>query len=206
MEAGNNWEQRYQIGQTGWDRGEISANLLHWIELGLLKPCRILIPGCGNGYEVITLAELGFEVVAIDISATPIKNLSQQLTDKGLSAELIQADFFTWQADKPFDAIYEQTSLCALPPELWSDYENCLYKWLKTTGKVYAQFMQSDQDGGPPFHCEISKMKALFQTQRWQWSQQYSTQLTHSSGKYEKLYIALARWQAINISLLKEKY
>jgi len=183
------WEQRYQQSETGWDRGETSANLLHWIDLGLLKPCRILIPGCGNGYEVLTLAELGFDVVAIDISPSPIANLAEKLKVINRSAELIQADFFNWQPDKPFDAIYEQTSLCALPPKQWKAYEKCLYKWLKPRGKVFAQFMQSDQDGGPPFHCEITKMKALFRAQRWQWSEQYDTQVIHSSGKYEKLYL-----------------
>ncbi len=57
------WEQRYQKGQIGWDRGESSDNLLHWIEIGLLKPCRILIPECGNGHEVLTLAAQGFDAV-----------------------------------------------------------------------------------------------------------------------------------------------
>lgn len=182
------WEQRYQQSETGWDRGETSANLLHWIDLGLLKPCRILIPGCGNGYEVLTLAELGFDVVAIDISPSPIANLAEKLKVRNLSAELIQADFFNWQPEYAFDAIYEQTSLCALSPEQWQAYEKCLYNWLKPNGKVFAQFMQSDQEGGPPFHCEVSDMLALFTAQRWQWSEQYETQVIHSSGKYEKLY------------------
>jgi cyclopropane fatty-acyl-phospholipid synthase-like methyltransferase len=184
----NDWEQRYQDGQTGWDRGETSANLLHWIELDLLKPCRILIPGCGNGHEVLTLAEQGFDVVAIDIAPTPLANLSEMLQLNNLSAELIQADFFSWQPDKQFDAIYEQTSLCALNPEQWDNYEKRLYDWLRSDGKLFAQFMQSDQQGGPPFHCEISDMQALFNGQRWQWSKQYETQVVHSSGKYEKIY------------------
>ncbi|MBL1321214.1 MAG: methyltransferase domain-containing protein [Methylophaga sp.] len=188
MSDSNLWEQRYQNGQTGWDRGETSANLLHWMELGLLKPCRILVPGCGNGHEVVTLASLGFDVVAIDIAPTPLAKLSKMLQKDNLGAELIQADFFTWQPDKDFDAIYEQTSLCALPPEQWRTYEKCLYKWLKSNGKLFAQFMQSTQEGGPPFHCELSDMLALFASLRWQWSEQYETQVIHSSGKYEKLY------------------
>jgi cyclopropane fatty-acyl-phospholipid synthase-like methyltransferase len=184
----NDWEQRYQDGQTGWDRGETSANLLHWIELDLLKPCRILIPGCGNGHEVLTLAEQGFDVVAIDIAPTPLANLSGMLKSNNLSAQLIQADFFSWRPEKLFDVIYEQTSLCALNPEQWADYEKCLYNWLGKGGKVFAQFMQTEQDGGPPFHCEMSEMLNLFTTDKWLWSEQYETQVIHSSGKYEKLY------------------
>lgn len=188
MSSDNDWEQRYLEGQTGWDRGETSANLLHWIEVGLLKPCRILIPGCGNGHEVLTLAAQGFDVVAIDIAPTPLVNLSEMLKSNNLSAKLIQADFFTWQPEQPFDAIYEQTSLCALHPEQWGEYEKCLYDWLSDNGKVFAQFMQSDQESGPPFHCDISDMLSLFKVHRWQWSEQYETQVIHSLGKYEKLF------------------
>ncbi len=188
MVVDNLWEQRYQSGETGWDRGETSENLLHWIDLGLLKPCRVLIPGCGNGHEVLTLAKLGFDVVAVDIAPSPLANLAEKLKEQYLSAELIQADFFTWQPEHDFDAIYEQTSLCALSPTQWQTYEKCLYKWLKPRGKLFAQFMQTEQEGGPPFHCGISDMLALFSIQRWQWSEQYETQVIHSSGKYEKLY------------------
>jgi len=188
MTHDNDWEQRYQSGQTGWDRGETSANLLHWIEHGLLEPCRILIPGCGNGYEVVTLAEQGFDVVAIDIAPSPLDNLRSMLAARNLEAELVQADFFTWQPDQNFNAIYEQTSLCALHPERWPAYEKCLYKWLKEDGLLFAQFMQAEQEGGPPFHCEIIDMTALFSSEKWQWSEQYETQVHHYSGKYEKLY------------------
>jgi len=189
LDLDNNWEQRYQSGQTGWDRGETSANLLHWIALGLLKPCRILIPACGNGHEVLTLATLGFDVVAVDIAPTPLAHLATQLKQYDLHAELIQADFFHWQPTQTFDAIYEQTSLCALPPEQWHDYEACLFKWLKPNGKLFAQFMQTEQKPGPPFHCSITDMLALFSAEQWLWSEQYETQVIHSSGKYENLFM-----------------
>ncbi len=64
----------------------------------------------------------------------------------------------------------------------------CLHNWLKPNGKVFAQFMQTGQAGGPPFHCDIDDMVTLFNAQRWQWSEQYETQVIHSLGKYEKLY------------------
>lgn len=41
------WEDRYQNNKAHWDRCEISPNLLYWLETGLLKPRRILIPGFG---------------------------------------------------------------------------------------------------------------------------------------------------------------
>ena len=185
----NDWENRYQQGQTGWDRGEVSPNLLHWLESELLKPCRILVPGCGNGHEVLALAEKGFDVVAIDIAPTAIENLTKALKTRQLNAELIQTDFFTWELEKPFDAIYEQTSLCALHPDEWVKYEKSLYSWLKPKGKLFAQFMQTGQESGPPFHCDISAMADLFLVERWLWSEQHEMKVTHSDNLYEKMYL-----------------
>lgn len=182
------WEQAYQNGKTGWDRGEVSLNLNHWLEDQQLQPCRILIPGCGNGYEVLHLAAKGFDVVAIDIAPTAVDNLKKALSDNKLNADVILADFFNWHPEKLFDAIYEQTSLCALSPERWQAYEQCLFSWLKPNGKLLAQFMQTETEGGPPYHCEMSDMVELFDASRWQWSDEHQTDAGHSVGKRERVY------------------
>ena len=183
------WENRYQQNKAHWDRGEISPNLLYWLKADLLKPCRLLIPGCGNGYEVLVLAEREFDVVAIDIAPSPIENLRKVLQRQQLNAELVQTDFFTWENTEPFDAIYEQTSLCALHPNDWQRYENCLYDWLKPKGKLFAQFMQTGVEGGPPYHCDMSAMMTLFSNKRWSWSEQHATQVVHSGSLHEKVFL-----------------
>ena len=183
------WESRYQKKQTGWDRGKPSEGLQYWLNSGLLAPCRILIPGCGNGYEVLALAAKGFQVTAVDIAPTPIQNLRVALNKAGLSAELVQEDFFKWQPEQPFEAIFEQTSLCALPPDLWQQYEKQLYRWLKPKGVLLAQFMQTKQGDGPPYHCKIKDMRALFSQHRWQWSKQYNALEKTTVGKAELMYM-----------------
>jgi cyclopropane fatty-acyl-phospholipid synthase-like methyltransferase len=184
----NIWESRYQAGTIGWDRGATSTNLNYWLDNDLLKPCRILVPGCGNGYEVMTLAKLGFDVVAIDIAPTAIENLKSMLSKEKLNAELILGDFFTWNPEEKFAAIFEQTSLCALSPKLWQQYETRLYKWLKPEGKIFAQFMQTGKRGGPPYHCELNDMDELFPSERWLWSDEYTVQ-EKETGMTELLYI-----------------
>jgi protein-L-isoaspartate O-methyltransferase len=184
----NIWESRYQAGTIGWDRGTTSTNLSYWLDNDLLSPCRILIPGCGNGYEVMTLAKLGFDVVAIDIAPTAIENLQAMLDKEKVTAELVLGDFFTWSPDEKFDVIFEQTSLCALPPKLWEQYETQLHEWLKPGGKLLAAFMQTGQEGGPPYHCELTEMGALFSTQKWEWSDEHTEQ-EKEAGKTERLYV-----------------
>ena len=188
----NFWENLYQERRTGWDRGKPSEGLVYWLNTGLLAPCRILVPGCGNGYEVVTLAEKGFDVTAIDIARTPIKNLQATLADANLNASLVQKDFFSWQPESPFDVIYEQTSLCALSPELWQQYENQLHQWLKPEGVLLAQFMQTGQEGGPPYHCDMDDMNTLFSEDRWIWSEQYSS-LDMATDKNELMYMLIKK-------------
>ncbi|MEE9444264.1 MAG: methyltransferase domain-containing protein [Cocleimonas sp.] len=188
MSSENVWESRYQAGTTGWDRGNTSANLNYWLENSLLKPCRILVPGCGNGYEVLTLVKLGFDVVAIDIAPSAIDNLRAMLDKESLDAELVLGDFFTWNPKEKFDAIFEQTSLCALPPKEWKQYEAQLHNWLKPSGKLFAAFMQTGREGGPPFHCELNEMNELFSTRKWTWSDEHIAQ-EKEPGMTELLYL-----------------
>ena len=185
------WEQAYQNRKTGWDRGEISLNLIYWLEQQQLEPCRLLVPGCGNGYEVLYLAQQGFDVVAIDIAPTAVNNLKKALKEHQLKAEVILADFFNWQPTTPFDVIYEQTSLCALAPKQWQAYEQCLYRWLKPKGKLLAQFIQTKSESGPPYHCEIDAMETLFAKARWHWSNEHPSQekIKNLGNKQERVYL-----------------
>jgi len=170
MTSENEWEQRYQSGKIGWDRGTSSHNLHHWLDSKQLKPCRIMVPGCGNGYEVITLAQQGFEVVCIDIAVTAVDNLRAALAQRNLQAEVIHSDFFALDFSScSFDAIYEQTCLCALDPKQWPQFVQWMQQSLKTDGILYSHFMQTHQAGGPPFHCDMTEMHRLFTDTQWHW-------------------------------------
>lgn len=185
----DDWETRYQTGQTGWDRGQTSPALHRWLNTGDLKPGRILIPGCGRGYEVIELALLGFGVTAIDIASSAIEWLEQKLSEEKTSARVMQVDLLKWETEKPFDAIYEQTCLCALNPKQWNAYEQKLHQWLKPRGKVFTLFMQTHQEGGPPFHCDMGEMKQLFPESRWNWNNRSGKRIPHPSGREELAFI-----------------
>lgn len=175
------WESRYQAGTTGWDRGAHSPALDAWLAGGALTARRILIPGCGRGHEVVHLAQLGFDVTAVDIAPSAVQALRAMLAEAKLSAQVVEADLFHWQPEAPFDAIYEQTALCAIDPALRRDYAERLWVWLKPGGTLYALFMQTGQPGGPPFHCELADMRALFPAERWAWPGETATRVPHPS-------------------------
>lgn len=180
----NDWEARYQRGETGWDRGEASAALPHL--LAQLNPgARVLVPGCGRGHEVVALAEQGFHVTAIDIAPSAISHLGEQLQNRGLHAELVRADLFDFRGDSPFDAIYEQTCLCAIYPDQRLAYEQRLHGWLRPGGTLFAMFMQTGCEGGPSFHCDLLVMRGLFDDSRWQWPESEPVFVPYRNGRFE---------------------
>jgi SAM-dependent methyltransferase len=176
------WEQRYRAGRTAWDRGGVSPALEHWLGTGQVPAGRVLVPGCGHGHEVAELVRAGRQVTAVDIAAQPVMRLVGQLNDLGLHATVIQADLLNWQPAEPFDAIYEQTCLCALDPGHWSDYEQRLRDWLLPQGRLLALFMQTGREGGPPFDCPLPDMHTLFDAAHWCWPDEPAFEVPHPNG------------------------
>lgn len=189
----DDWEGRYRAGKTAWDRGETSPALTHWLAEGLVPAGRVLVPGCGHGHEIAELIRTGCDVTAVDIASQPVKHLTDQLTRLGLHAEVVQADLLHWQPVGLFDAVYEQTCLCALDPLHWSEYEQRLARWLVPGGTLLALFMQTGSEGGPPFDCPLPDMRSLFDESRWAWSDQPPVQVAHPSGLSEEGHVLTRR-------------
>lgn len=187
------WQQRFENKETAWDRGAPSPQLLVWLASGELQPCRIVVPGCGSGWEVAELASRGFEVIGIDYTAAAVEKTHALLLGRSLKAEVIQADVLDYQSTKPFDAIYEQTCLCAIHPDLWFQYAKQLRGWLKPGGSLWALFMQmirpaASEQGlilGPPYHCDINAMRALFPESDWVWPKPPYAKVPHPSLAHE---------------------
>ncbi len=180
------WNERFAAGETPWDRGEPNPQLGAWLAAGALKPCRILVPGCGSGHEVAALAKTGFEVTGLDYAAEALELAKQRLADTGVQATLVQADALAWKPQRAFDAVYEQTCLCALYPDQWREYADQLHRWIAPGGKLYALFVQMPRPGaaggaieGPPYHCDINAMRALFPEPGWAWPKPPYARTTH---------------------------
>jgi len=178
------WQKRYDANQTGWDRGEPNPALLQWLKLGALKAGSVYVPGCGLGHEVVELAKRGFEVTAVDFTQSATQSLKQRLLNQGLVAEVLRESVLHYRDAAAFDAVYEQTCLCAIDPKQWTNYEQRLHASLRIGGKLFALFMQTDSPIGPPFHCDLDAMQELFHDCRWRWSDGRFT-VDHPSGMKE---------------------
>ena len=61
------WAGMFARGAMPWDRGEANPALAGLIAQGVLRAgMRIVVPGCGSGYELPVLAQAGLDVIALD--------------------------------------------------------------------------------------------------------------------------------------------
>lgn len=181
----NFWEEKYQQNETGWERGTINPAFHHWDKFKHMQPGFVLVPGCGRSPEVLAFAELGWHVTAVDMATSAIEYQARACEKFSDRVNLIETDLLNWKPEQPFDLIYEQTCLCALPPELWQRYERCLFQWLKPSGIIAALFMQTGKDGGPPYHCDLGAMADLFHNTHWQWQEDEPIVSEHPRGIHE---------------------
>ena len=179
------WEKRYLEGRTAWDRGEPSPALALGLAEMPAPPARVLIPACGRGYEIAELARRGYDVTGVDFSPSAVADLRRLLDTRQIEACVVAHDLFDWEADEPFDVIYEQTALCALEPAKWSDYAERLYRWIQPGGILIGAFMQTHREGGPPWHCSLATVESLFPETRWEWLTRRDQTIRHPSGLKE---------------------
>lgn len=194
------WQQRFAASDLPWDRGAASPQLSAWLDAGELSAgARVLVPGCGSGHEVAELARRGCRVTGIDYAPGAVALTASRLAAQGLQADVQQADVLAWQPAEPADAVYEQTCLCALHPDHWTAYAQQLHAWLRPGGRLCALFMQARRDSaaegrleGPPYHCDIHAMRALFPATLWDWPAPPYASVPHPRG-WAELAVVLRR-------------
>jgi hypothetical protein len=181
------WESRFLEKRTPWERGEINPAFTAWRASGEMAPCRILIPGAGRSPEPEALLADGFDVVTLDLAESAVSDQARRLG----AGRAVKADVTAWMPDVLFDAVYDQTCLCALPPELWVAYEAQLRHWLRPGGRLFVLFMQTGREGGPPFDCPIPSMRTLFT--EWDWPEGLGQGLPHRLGTIEQPAVLVRR-------------
>jgi len=151
------WDTRYRGGVTPWDAAGVPPRLKSWLQRHEAK-LRVLIPGCGTGYEVRAFAAQGHDVLAIEFSDAAIEAARRELG--ALSERVAKADFFAFEAT-PFDAIYERAFLAALPRRLWPQWAARVAELLRPGGELVGFFYFDDNERGPPFGISRERLLEL---------------------------------------------
>lgn len=156
------WSERYNAQETGWDLGAISPPIKAYVDQLVDRSIRVLIPGCGFGYEGIYMVERGFKNVHfLDFSEVPLNFVRRMLPTLGAEQLHVQ-DFF--QHKGTYDLIIEQTLFCAIDPELREKYTEKVHELLSTDGSLVGVLFNRFFDDGPPFGGTIQEYRELFGT------------------------------------------
>jgi SAM-dependent methyltransferase len=143
------WNKRWNGGKTPWDLGGVPPALTSFLARNRV-PTRVLIPGCGSGYEVRAFHEAGHDVTAIEFSIPAVARARMLLGE--LADNVILGDFFKHNfGPRPFGLIYERGFLCSLPLALWPDYASRMASLLPTGGRLVGLFLYGQESDPPPF-------------------------------------------------------
>lgn len=143
------WNNRYTENSTGWDLGQPSPAIQAYFDHVEDKSLKILIPGAGNGHDVIALYEKGFKNVhLLDYAEKPVNDFLDRYPNFPKKQTHLE-DFF--QHEGKYDIVVEQTLFCAIDPLLRENYAEKASSLLSTNGKLIGVLFNRPFEGGPPF-------------------------------------------------------
>jgi len=152
------WEKRFRENFTPWDAGRVPEALEKFLGTEA-RGRRVLIPGCGSGYEVRAFAEAGHDVLAVDFAPAAVERAQKIL---GPASERVHlADFFEFDFGAPFDLVYERAFLCSLPRALRPHYVRRALELLLAQGRLAGFFFFEDGERGPPFGLKPGELETL---------------------------------------------
>lgn len=183
------WDALFAAERTPWERGDLHPALNAWRDQAAGS---VLIPGCGRAPEGLALARSGCAVTLADLSPIALDAQRAAFAAAGLAAHFLLGDVFAYTPDVPFDSLWEQTCLCAIPPKLRIEYAAAARRWLRPGGRFFALFMQTGKWGGPPYDCPIPEMRALFPDDFWIWPEA-GTEHPHPKGWVEAGWVLIRR-------------
>jgi 2-polyprenyl-3-methyl-5-hydroxy-6-metoxy-1,4-benzoquinol methylase len=114
---------------------------------------RILCLGEGEGRNAVWLAELGYDLTAVDISEVGLLKARKLAKSRGVSIKTVHADLSEYEI-KPrhWDAIV--SIFCHLPPTLREDLHHRCVEGLRPDGvfllEAYTPMQLEYKTGGPP--------------------------------------------------------
>ena len=99
--------QRYSRGETPWDTGVPSAELIRAIDEGELPGKTVLELGCGTGTNSVELARRGYAVTAVDLIEAPIRRARTRAQSAGVKVDFRVGDLTQMDLGGPYDLVFD---------------------------------------------------------------------------------------------------
>lgn len=174
------WIDRWQNGDTGFHQAAPNGLLeRHWPKIGIPKGAQVLVPLCGKSFDLVWLANQGYEVVGTELAAVAIE---QFFVDRSRKPATVVQGNFTINRAGPFEiwcgdhfqmspdvtrrigGVFDRAALVAMPRVMQTDYATQLAA-LTPSGVpvllVTLNYDPSEMDG-PPFAIPEQRVEELF--------------------------------------------
>jgi SAM-dependent methyltransferase len=157
------WEKVYEVEATPWDVGQPEDALVEFIGSGLVKPCRVLEIGCGNGNDAIFLAKKGFDVTAIDISKNAIENAKSRAKKAEVKCKFLVGDIIEIKHfPEIFEFVYDRGCFHFVPKNKREKYVEIVKKSLAKKG-YFLLIVSSDKETPKgPYQFSKQDIKEIF--------------------------------------------
>ena len=181
LHMAKDWNVAYEAKHTPWDKGSASPPLSAFLEKHPLTG-RVLVPGCGLGYDARLLARQGASVVGLDIAPSAVRQARALPAEGELSFEV--GDFLNLAENYhgQFDTVVEHTCLCALDPAQRLAYVRSVLQALKPDGHYLAVFFRKVKDycgEAPRIQLRRSRLKRCSATILIRWNRACRRSRTH---------------------------
>ncbi|WP_337864568.1 methyltransferase domain-containing protein [Ignavibacterium sp.] len=160
------WDTLYKINSVGWDLKTPTPAFLDLFKSDYFKEkSKLLITGCGYGYDAVAAAKSNFDVTAIDFSETAIQFAESLAKKENVKINFLVNDFFLLDENyfQSYEIIFDYVTFCAIDPARRKEYANKIFQLLKPTG-IFAiiLFPIEKRIGGPPFAIDVDEATKLF--------------------------------------------
>ena len=171
------WIEAWREGRVPWDAGQSPPILEKLVEAGELPEGRALVPGCGSGYDVLTLASEERSVLGIDLADGAAERFDRLRREAGIAeerADVVTGDFFDHDFGGPFDLVWDYTFLCALPPDRRGEWAERMHELVKPSGELVTLIFPvrdpemppdapeaADEEAGPPYPLSPPLVEAV---------------------------------------------
>ncbi|KAI8870446.1 Thiopurine S-methyltransferase [Ramicandelaber brevisporus] len=154
---GGGWDAAWEQSVTPWRLGQSAPALQDLVKnnkFPLPATGRVLVPGCGDGHDVLFLGTPERPALGLDISPLAVQEANKVRDALGVSAEVASytaADFFTLEGE--FTIIYDYTFLCAINPDMRAGWSSQMGKLIQKDGVLVTLMypLNEEREGGPPF-------------------------------------------------------
>ena len=99
--------ERYAAGETPWDTGVPSTELIRTVADGEFPGKTVLEVGCGTGTNAVELARRGYRVTAVDLVELAIRKARDRAEAAGVTVDFRAGDATRMELGGPYDCLFD---------------------------------------------------------------------------------------------------